>query len=204
MRAHSLTFAALLSLTTSHALAQSEGLVPLLSRGPVVLVEEGAQGKFGQATGTVLVDSPPETVWKILIEMERFKDFVPKVNTAEVLRRDGNEFDIRMVIDTPGPDTDHTIRWAVDNSKREMKGTWMKGDLKGSRWMWKVESLPDGRSLLSQQISLKNFSVFLANVDDDQQTITVGLNVSSALAATKAVKKRAEELKRTGNVSGAK
>ncbi len=59
--------------------------------------------------------------------------------------------------------------------------------------MWKCEPLPDGKTLLSERVQVKNFSSILQSVEDDQQTITVGVNVSSALAATKAIKKRVEQ-----------
>ncbi|MHB8876688.1 MAG: SRPBCC family protein [Myxococcaceae bacterium] len=179
-------------LTAPLALAQSDTLAPLLSRGPLVLVEEDASGKFGQATGIVQIDAPPEKVWATLLAMEKFTEYVPKVTTSEVLRREGNEFDVRFVLDVPGPDTDYTIRYSKDDAKREIKGSWVKGDLKGSKWLWKVEAAPGGKSLLSQQLHLKNFSSILQSVEDDQQTITVGVTVSSALAAIKAVKRRCE------------
>jgi len=174
------------------AAAQTDGLTPLLQRGPMVLVEEDSAGKFGQATGIVLIDAPPEKVWEAVLAMDKFTEYVPKVTTSEVSRREGNDFDAHFVLDVPGPDTDYTIRFTKDDAKRELKGVWSKGDLKGSRWLWKVEPSAGGKSLLSQQVYLKNFSSILQSVEDDQQTITVGVTVSSALAAIKAVKRRCE------------
>jgi ribosome-associated toxin RatA of RatAB toxin-antitoxin module len=132
-------------------------------------------------------------VWRALIKMEDFKDFMPKVVTSEVLRREKNEMDVRFVLDVPGPDTDYTIRYTKDEAKKTLTGTWAAGDLKGSRWFWKIEPAEGGKTLLSQQVSVKNFSSILASVEDDQQTMTVGVNVSSALAAGKALKKKCEQ-----------
>jgi ribosome-associated toxin RatA of RatAB toxin-antitoxin module len=181
------------ALFVAHAAAaQTDTLTPLLQRGPLVLVEEDANGKFGQATGIVLVDAPPDKVWDTVLAMEKFSEYVPKVTTSELGRKDGNDFDVHFVLDVPGPDTDYTIRFTKDDAKRELKGAWSKGDLKGSRWLWKVEPAAGGKTLLSQQVFLKNFSSLLQSVEDDQQTITVGVTVSTALAAIKAVKRRCE------------
>ena len=181
------------ALLTLLVLAQSDSMLPLLERGQVVLVEAGKDGKFGSATGFVLVDAPPETVWQTLNKMEEFKDFVPKVLVSEVLRSKGTESEVHFVIDVPGPDTDYTIRYTRDDTNKTLSGLWSKGDLQGTRLFWKVESAQGGKTLLSQKVSVKNFSAILANVEDEQQTMTVGVNVSSALAAAKAIKRKSEQ-----------
>ncbi len=140
-------------------------LTPMLERGPMVLIEEGAGGKFAQASGVVVI-----------------KDFVPKILESE-MKQSGNDFDVHLVIEVPGPDTDYVVRYTIDEPSRTMAGNWVKGDLKASRWHWKVEA------------ALKNFSGLAQSLEDENQTITVGVNVSAVLAATKAIKKRAESTK---------
>jgi ribosome-associated toxin RatA of RatAB toxin-antitoxin module len=157
-----------------------------------VLVEQDTAGKFAQATALVLVDAPSEKVWATLTAFDKYTEFVPKVTTSQVLRKGNNEVDVRWVIDVPGPDSDYVTRYALDEKKGEVKGNWMKGDLKGSRWLMKVEPTQDGKTLLSYTASLRNFSSFAQSIDDDQQTITIGVNVASVLAATKALKRKAE------------
>lgn len=181
------------SLLTLLVLAQTDSMIPLLQKGQLVLVEQGKDGKFASATGMVLVDAPPEKVWQTLIKMEDFKDFMPKVTTSEVLRREKNEMDVRFVIDVPGPDTDYTIRYTKDDASRTLTGTWKDGDLKGSKWFWKVEATADGKTMVSQQVAVKNFSSILSSVEDETQTMTVGVNVSSALAAAKGLKLKCEQ-----------
>lgn len=175
------------------ALAQTD-LKPLLDRGPLVLVEENSGGKFGQATAIVYVAAPPEKVWAVVMDQSKMTEFVPKVTKSEQTPTAGkpNEFDVRVVLDVPGPDTDYTIHFVKDDAKKEAKGSWAKGDLKGSKWLWKLDKAADGNSILSHTISIRNFSSVLANLEDDSQTMTVGVNVSSALAAVKAMKRRAE------------
>lgn len=181
------------ALLTLLVLAQNDSMTPLLEKGQLVLVEQAKDGKFGSATGIVLINAPPEKVWPTLLKMEVWKDFMPKVTTSDVVRRDKEEMDVNFVLDVPGPDTDYTIRYTKDDAKRTLSGKWLKGDLEGSKWFWKVEPAAGGKTLLSQQVSVKNFSSILASVEDEQQTMTVGVNVSSALAAGKALKRECEQ-----------
>jgi ribosome-associated toxin RatA of RatAB toxin-antitoxin module len=178
-------------LMLSLVLAQVD-MGPMLDKGPMVLVEDGANGKFGSATAYVMVNAAPEKVWADLLAMEHFKDFMPKVETSEVLRRGAKDFDVHFVLDVPGPDTDYTVRYTPDAATKTIKGNWVKGDLKGSNWVWHVEPAPGGKSLLVHKAAVKNFSSMAQSLEDSGQTITIGLNVSSVLAASKAVKKRAE------------
>jgi ribosome-associated toxin RatA of RatAB toxin-antitoxin module len=172
--------------------AGDDSIRPYLERGPLVLVEQDGAGKFSQATALVLVDASVEKVWETLTGFDKYTEFMPKVTTSQILRKTDTEMDVRFVIDVPGPDEDYVVRYAVDEKKHELKGTWLKGDLKGSRWTLRAEATADGKTLLSHAASVRNFSSFAQSIEDDQQTITIGVNVSSVLAATKGIKRRAE------------
>jgi ribosome-associated toxin RatA of RatAB toxin-antitoxin module len=182
----------LIGLFATSARAADDSMRPYLDRGPLVLVEQDGAGKFAQSTAIVLVDAPVEKVWETMIGFEKYKEFMPKVTTSEVLRKADAEADVRFVIDVPGPDEDYTVRYAIDEKKHELKGTWLKGDLKGSRWNIRAEATADGKTLLSHAAAVKNFSSFAQSIEDEQQTITIGVNVSSVLAAAKGIKRRAE------------
>jgi ribosome-associated toxin RatA of RatAB toxin-antitoxin module len=167
-------------------------MTPLLQRGPMALVEQTKDGKFHQATAIVLVNAPPDRVYATVLDHAKFKDYMPKVLTSDVEKSNGKGFEVRFVIDVPGPDTDYTIKYVRDDEKRVLKGTWAKGDLKDSKWEWRVEPAGDGRTMLFHQLQVKNFSSVLTSLEDERQTMTVGINVSSAIAATTAVKNHIE------------
>lgn len=181
----------MLTTLTLLALAQVD-MAPMLAKGPLVLVEQGTDNKFSQATGIVLVDADPDKVWAVLAKPDQFKDFMPKVTTSEIVKEKAGDVEVRFVLDVPGPDTDYTVRFTPNAATHTMTGSWAAGDLKGSKWLWKVEPAPGGKALLTHTLSVKNFSGLAQSLEDEQQTVTVGVNVGSVLAATKAVKKRAE------------
>ena len=180
---------ALVSLTAAQL-----DLTPQLEKGPLVLVEE-SKGKFSTCSSIVLIDAPPEHVWALVKAQDQFKTFVPKVLTSEMKPQGSGDYEVHFVIDVPGPDTDYAIRYTVDDATKTMSGAWAKGDLKGSRWTWKLEAAPGGKTLVTHTLALKNFSGLAQSLEDDNQTITVGVNVSAALAVTKAIKKQAEATK---------
>ncbi len=182
----------MLSTVLALALTQVD-MAPMLARGPLVLVEEGKASKFGQSTAIVLVDAPVERVWATLLKMEDFKTFMPKVTTSDVSKKTATTFDFHVVLDVPGPDTDYFVHYTYDGAKHEIDGVWQSGDLKDSHWRWKLDPAPGNKTLLSHTLAVKNFSGLAQSFEDDQQTITVGINVSSALAGAKAMKRRCEE-----------
>jgi ribosome-associated toxin RatA of RatAB toxin-antitoxin module len=178
----------MLTVTLAILLSQNTDITPLLQRGPLALVEQTKDGKFQQATAIVLVNAPPDRVYAALLDQAKFKDYMPKVLTSDVEKSNAKGFEIRLVLDVPGPDTDYTIKYVRDDEKRVLKGTWARGDLKDSKWEWRVEPLAEGKTMLFHQLQVKNFSSLLTNLEDERQTMTVGVNVSSAIAATTAVK----------------
>lgn len=181
-----------------------DALTPLLQRGPLVLVEQSKDGKFQMATGIVQIDAPPQVVWETLLKMDDYKNYMPKVELSEISNKNDatGEFDVHYIVEVPGPDTDYTIRFVRNDKEMTLTGKWIKGDLKGSRWWWKVQPGAGGKTLLSQTVQVKNFSAILQNVEDDQQTITLGINVGSAVVVTGALKRHIEGKGATAN-SGA-
>ena len=57
------------------------------------------------------------------------------------------------------------------------------GDLKGSEYDWRIVSLGPEQSRIFYGGVTRNFSSMATRLEDDQQTITVGVNVVGVLAA---------------------
>jgi len=175
------------------ASAGDETMRPYLEKGPLVLVEpEKSTGKFGQATAIVLIDAPVEKVWGIVTDFERYQSFVPKVSKSELVKKDKDEVYIHWELDVPLSSEDYVVRYTFNLDKHEVIGSWVKGDLKGTWARFVVDATADGKSLLTHTTSVRNFSSLAQRLEDDGQTITIGVNVSSVLAVTKAIKRRAE------------
>jgi hypothetical protein len=73
------------------AVVSQVDLTSQLGKGPLVLVEEGATGRFDQSTGFILADAPVEVTWGLVTRFEAYQAFMPRVTESEVERRAESE-----------------------------------------------------------------------------------------------------------------
>lgn len=184
---HLLLFAAVLFAPPLFA----QELMDLLNKGPVVLVETNDKGRFKQATAVLYVDRPVAEVWSTAVDFARYKEFMPRVVRSDVKTRKDGKLDVTYEVEVPGSNTVYTFRYDVDASKREMTGRWVKGDIKGSECAWRMVPYRSG-TLVYYTAASRNYSSLAESLEDDQQTVTVGVNVGAALATVRAIKQRLE------------
>jgi ribosome-associated toxin RatA of RatAB toxin-antitoxin module len=175
--------------------AGAQDVNDLLARGPVVSVETNKDGKFDKATAVIQINRSPDEVWAVATDFEHYRDFLPKVVASDTLRTKpgmkATQVEVSYEIEVPGANTVYTFRYDVDAANKTMKGAWRRGDIKDSFCEWRIAPHPSG-SLLYYTTASRNFSSLAESIEDEQQTVTVGVNVAAALATVKAVKKRAE------------
>lgn len=181
------------------ASAQAQDLSELLAKGPVVSIETDAKGKFVAATAVILIDRPIGEVWAVSANLGDHKNYMPKLLKSEAKdapadpARPGVKIvDLALEVETPGANPSYTFRYELDEAKKEITCAWKKGDLKGSKCSWRMVPLGESRTLLYHTAASRNFSALANAFEDDEQTLTMGVNVSSAVAVVKAVKKKAE------------
>ncbi|MBI3182506.1 MAG: SRPBCC family protein [Myxococcales bacterium] len=171
--------------------AAAQDLMELLNKGPVVLVEVDGKGKFDKATAVTHIKVPPAEAWKAATDFANFKNVMPKLLKSDAKKVSETRWDVDFEIEVPGPNTYYTFRYELEPEKLTMKGNWAKGDIKGSYCIWRV--VPhNGESLLYYTTASKNFSSLAQDLEDEQQTITVGVNVTAALSVAKAMKAHLE------------
>lgn len=175
--------------------AQADELSSFLSTGPAVRIETDANGKLKQSTCLADVNANVDTVWKVLNDFEQYRFFMPRIDKMTVTR-EGNDVLLEMKLDTPLVATSYTNKATPDLATRTIKVTQVKGDLSGSRYQWKLTPIGDSRTRISYTGVVKNFSSVAEAMDDDQQTLTIGINVVSLMAQVKAVKARAEQMQK--------
>jgi carbon monoxide dehydrogenase subunit G len=185
-----LLFAALLVVVAPAA--HADELAALLGAGPLVRIETDPAGKYKEGLAIADVDAPTEVVWQVLTDFAGYKTWMPRVTKCEI-ERDGADYLLDMKLDTPFVSTRYTNRATVDDAARTIKIKQEKGDLKGSRYAWRVVPLADGkRTRLYYTGVVRNFSSMAEALEDDQQTVTIGINVVTLMATVKAVKQRSE------------
>ncbi len=177
--------------------AKGESVAPdimeLLAKGPLVLVES-KHGKFESATAIVVIERSAEDVWTVASDFGGHKDFIPKLVGSAPKSVGPNRVEVKfeVAIPFPGRNERYTFLFELDPAKLEIHGRWVEGSLRDSYTEWRIVPHGPKRSLLYQTTATRNFSKIVAAIEDAQQTVTIGLNVSTALAIVKAVKQRVE------------
>ena len=178
-------------VTLAAASAHADDVGDLLHAGPLVRIESDSAGKLKQATCIADVDAPIDTVWKVLTDYEQYRFFMPRVKSLDI-SYDGVDALLAFKIDTPLVTTSYTNRQHPDPATHTVTVKQEKGDLSGSRYSWHLVSLSEGKTRIYYAGLIKNYSSIAESFEDEQQTLSIGINVVSLMASAKAVKSRAE------------
>jgi ribosome-associated toxin RatA of RatAB toxin-antitoxin module len=184
-----------LALLLTAGAASADELENLLKAGPFVQVRSHESGEYKEALAIGDIDAPAHVVWRVMTDFESYPDFMPRVKKMTVEERKPREASLAFVLDTPLFATRYTNHYTLDPEKRRMRVRQAKGDLKGSHQAWAL--VPRGeRTRLYISGVVKNYSSVAQSFEDEQQTLTIGINVVTMVSLVKAVKTRAEALHR--------
>lgn len=201
MRATAIIATLLGLASVSAPAARADEVGDMLTKGPLVRIETDASGKYRQATCIADVAADADTVWRVLNDYEQYRFFMPRMSKLEVTR-EGNDALMDIKLDTPLVATRYTNRMSPDHAAKVLTVRQVKGDLSGSHYQWKVLALGQGRARIYYSGVIKNFSSVAESFEDEQQTLTIGINVVSLMAATRAIKERSELVVRQAAASG--
>lgn len=73
-------------------------LVPLLTGGTFVLVDEDEDGVLRSTTSAALVDASPSVVREVITDFERYPEWVPQVSRAKVVATKGQSTDVEFTL----------------------------------------------------------------------------------------------------------
>jgi hypothetical protein len=185
-----------LALLATTVAAPSAGAAPNLktqqAKRPVIDVEFNDSGRFKRARTTLTVDAPPEVVWATLLDFKAYPSFMPRVDQASPRKQQGRLL-VDFELDTPLVTTEYTSRYDIKPDRYVVDIRVIDGDNEGSRFQYRLVSLDGGkRTGLSYGGRLQNFSTMVEALDDDAQTVTLGVNTALQLATVRAITAEAE------------
>ncbi len=169
----------------------AQSLMELLERGPVVSVRE-KDGRFESVLAVNHVRAPVETVWAVATDFEHYPSIMPKLVRTKVKQVKPSVIDVTFEVEVPGMNPVYTYRYTLSPDHRKMTAVWHAGNLKGSYTRWILVPYKKNETLIYYTSSSKNFNRMAQALEDKQQTLTVGVNVSSALAVVKGAQRAAE------------
>jgi len=194
MQARRATIIALLIASLGAGGARADELSRLLEKGPMARVEFDPRGRFDAVLTIVDVDAPPEDLWRALTAFESYRFFMPRVSSVTERPAPAGARYVDWSIDTPLVATKYTNLATVDHGAMVLTAKTIEGDMSGSRYEWRVIKLGNSRCRMMHSAWPRNYAAIVGTLDDDQQTLMIGVAVGSVLATTRALKARAEQL----------
>jgi len=174
-------------LGASGAWAQS--LADLLKDGPITQVIYDKNGKFQKVVGIHYIEGTPDQVWEVLTDFEHFIDFLPQLVEFKATRKSDVYVETYHEVEVPGFNYKYTLLNKVDKANYRITVTPISGSAKGS-WSYKV--VPSGKGSLLYYYCFTRLPKVISSFEDEQQTMTIGVNAAASVAIVQAFKKRVE------------
>ncbi len=186
-----LTILTILSiLCISEAGAQS--LADLLKDGPIAQVHYDKNGKFKEAVGIIFIKGTPDQVWDAMTDYEHFIEFMPQVVDFKATKKGEDLVETYQEIDVPGFNYKYTLLNKLDKANYKISVTPVEGPAKGS-WSYKI--VPFNNGSLLYYYCFSRLPKIITKFEDEQQTMTIGVNAATSVAVVQAFKKRVESMK---------
>lgn len=171
---------------------QAQSLKELLNKGTVVLVETNKKGRFHSATAVAHIRAPMKDTWRVATDFAAYKEYMPNLIRSDTEKKGENTVAVTFEVEVPGINPEYTFEYSMTPDKYQMTARWKDGDLKGSFVKWRLRESGPSDCMVYYTTATRNFSGLAESLEDDQQTVTIGVNVAAALATVKAIKLRTE------------
>ncbi len=165
----------------------------MMRKSPLMTINRSPSGKFQSVTTMAIINAPFDVIWETVIDINSYKSYMPKVLRAEIIdvSEDKREITAKFEIEVPMRNTRYTIKYVLDRANRKIDVIRVAGDLEGSYWQWRFYPSRT-HTLVIYTGKTDNFSKFLQSFDDKNQSILIGVNISTNLTTVKSIKDRAE------------
>ncbi|MFP4596820.1 MAG: SRPBCC family protein [Persicimonas sp.] len=119
-----------------------------LSKGEIhVATEDVAGSDVPSMTMTAVIDAPPQKVWEIVSDCDKYESRMPNINEARELKREGNKVFCEVEVDLPFPLSNLTaVTEAVHKtSSKKWSRTWtlVRGDYSVNNGSWVLSPFED-------------------------------------------------------------
>jgi ribosome-associated toxin RatA of RatAB toxin-antitoxin module len=104
------------------------------------------------AVKTIEIDAPIERVYAVIVDYERYPEFLPEIERAEVVRRDGDVVEVAFSLNLIKR-LAYTLR-LVGEPERGVSWTLVDGMFTTNAGSWTLEPLDGGRTLATYSIQV--------------------------------------------------
>ena len=105
------------------------------------------------ATRSVIIDAPADRVFDVIVDYDRYAEFLPEVKEVRSADRRGNEVDVHYGIDLVK--RIHYTLHMIEDRPRSVRWSFVRGELmRDNKGSWTLEPTPDGKTRATYAIEV--------------------------------------------------
>jgi ribosome-associated toxin RatA of RatAB toxin-antitoxin module len=175
-------------------------LAALINQGQLLLVREDERGRLGSITGGILIERPMQDVWNVLIDYNRYAEFMPSTEECRLIADRGADKDVLYKIKFK-----FLVSFIVEYTMRatlkppatiEFRLLESKGNkLRRSIGSWQLVALDGGKRTAALYTVSTDFSDVVWGFErlmKKEPAMEVAINAGTCLLVLKALKNRSE------------
>jgi ribosome-associated toxin RatA of RatAB toxin-antitoxin module len=103
---------------------------------------------------TIIINAPPEKCYEVIVDLERYPDFVTETKGVKIIKREGKnkvqaEFTVKVI-----KEVSYTLDlWGVPNKSWDWK--LVKGFMKKNNGGWRLKDLGQGRTEATYNVDVE-------------------------------------------------
>ncbi len=105
------------------------------------------------ATRSIIINAPPEKVFDVITQYERYAEFLPEVKEVRVSERKGSEVKVHYKVDVV-----KTIRYTIlvrEERPKRMSWTFVEGEvMKDNKGSWVLEPEGEGKTRATYTVEM--------------------------------------------------
>jgi ribosome-associated toxin RatA of RatAB toxin-antitoxin module len=176
-------------------------LARLTADATLLLVQEDAQGKLQMTTSGILVDRPPDVVFRTITDYVNYPKFMPSMEECEIVATHGDVKDVRFAVKFKfaifSVTVDYVLRTTF-KSNREI--TWKLLSSKGNKLRqsigsWRLVPAGGGKQTAAFYSLYSDATAAVPGMSavlKKEPTMETAINVSTCIMVLRAVKNRSE------------
>jgi ribosome-associated toxin RatA of RatAB toxin-antitoxin module len=109
---------------------------------------------MAEASRSIVIDAPPEKIFQVITDYDRYAEFLPEVRRISTSDRKGNEVKVHYEIDVV-----KTIKYTLkmdEQPPHRVQWSFVQGEfMKDNRGSWTLESAGEGKTKATYSIEMK-------------------------------------------------
>jgi len=178
-----------------------ETLAKLIADGQLLIVRENKAGRLKLITSGILIDRPPEVVYKTAIDYANYDKFMPSTKKAEIVADNGDSKDVLYEIQFKFLIFKFTVEYVLRTwFEPNEKITWNLLSCKRNKiaktfGSWQLIPVNGGTqtaAFYSVYSDISNAVIGLKTIFKKEPSMEVAINASTCILVLKALKNRSE------------